>query len=409
MPVGLGRTTGVKRMRWGPYHDAGEATQRLTAYADAVYRRPVGVLWVCGGQSTWLRRPAYDGAGNGLAMLVRCEIAPPPPIRPMTLESVQNVLAKAEPGVRAIAPYALQAAGMSPEAQRWAGKHIVAPVDAYLSRHPAVKDGIVVVADVAGVIAGVAAVIAIGTVGGTVAVVAAGVATIVAGAACAFLLYEDVQHFWYTSYGNEAGRIRLENTAHYQWIQAIAPWLTLPDLAAGGRGAMRELGEAGHLSARVAPRLAAARARSAAAGRNLRETIAGGEGAWRDIAIAEAEVHRRARNLQRMQALAQRANRDLLVKHNGLASTVGGGWAARQYVHEPPVLVEHAYDKAKEKTREAMHDFHQRAERMFGARSGAVARPGSIDYLLAPSRLVAGAERLHLSIATMIARRPGQR
>ncbi len=334
-------------MRWGPYRDAGEASGRLTAYANAVYARPVGVLWVCGGQSTWLRRPAYDGAGNGLAMLVRCEIAPPPPIRPTALESVQNVLAKAQAYAHAAVPVWLQMEGVSPGQQQWLGKHVIAPVDAYLSRHPAVKDGLVVVGDVAGVIAGVAAGFAIATAGGAVAVIAAGVATVAAGFACAVLLWQDAQHLWFTTTGNEGGRIALEHNSRYQWIEAIAPLVTLPDLAIGGVGTFRDAVTAGRFSGRAGSVLASRQTRALGAKREFCETIAGGEAGWHEISMARAAADKRARDLQVMQAMARRANHRLLLRRNNVLSTLGGTWGARQYYQEPP-------DRAKPLSRTEM-------------------------------------------------------
>lgn len=76
-------------MSWGPYAGQGEARQRLTAFADAVFHRPVGVLWTADNQTMWLRPPAFDGASDGLALMVRCDPAPPSP--PLALPSMQKV------------------------------------------------------------------------------------------------------------------------------------------------------------------------------------------------------------------------------------------------------------------------------------------------------------------------------
>ena len=80
---------GAGRNELGPYSGQGEARQRLTAFADAVFRRPVGVLWTADNQTVWLRPPAFDGANDGLALMVRCDPTPSPP--PLALPSMQKV------------------------------------------------------------------------------------------------------------------------------------------------------------------------------------------------------------------------------------------------------------------------------------------------------------------------------
>ena len=142
----------------------------------------------------------------------------------------------------------------SPEELDFLNKHVVKPADAFLDRHPLLKDGVIVAADVAGVIAGAVAVYTLVVAGGTVAVVVGLIATIVAGVACLFLLYEDGKHIWFTALHDQVGLTQLEAQPDYQWIQAIAPWFTLPDLAIGGRAVVREALEAGRKTGEVMSR-----------------------------------------------------------------------------------------------------------------------------------------------------------
>lgn len=392
---------------WGPYNDGGEARSCLDAYAQAIYGHPVGLIWTSNNQSAWLRPPVFDGGGNGLSLMVRCTQAPPPPpIQLPTLKRIEGALVDAGHFVQKYGPTATELAlGLPLGTLRFFNEHVVAPVDQFLNAHPLVKEGIIVVADVVGVVAGVAAAITLATVGGTVAVVVGLAATVVAGGACLFLLVEDARHAWYVARGNEAARVALENTAHYQWIQAIAPWFTLPDLALGGRAVVREAVEATKVAGTAAPRIARYTREAEQARRELRVTIAE-DNTVQAIHAAALKAQRRAAELQRMQAAANKSMRNMLVKQNAVAATAGTIWAARQYAHEPPRLVEHALGGGGEQEHANVHPAHHEAARRLG---GQLAHPASPAHLLTPRRPAPRGAHSHLQITPVVTKRRANR
>lgn len=360
------------------------------------------------GHNVWLRPPVYDSAGDGLSLLVRVDhVAHPPAITMPSMHKIEDVLSGIGQAAMKYGPGVLQAAtGITPQMLSLANEYVVKPVDHWLGLHPAVKDGIIVAADVAGVVAGGVALFTLVTVGGATAAVVVGLtATVVAGFACLALMYEDGRHLWYVATGNEAGRIHLEKSGHYQWIEAIAPWLTLPDLVMGGRVVVRELAEASKTAGRIGTRASATAARATQATREFRETIADTNQSIDALNAAHRQANRAANDYRRMAALAQRANQNLLLKRNAVVATAGGAWAARQYINEMPVLTEKFVDKAKERARETGDHLYEQAERLVGARSGSAARPDTAAHLLLPRSPSPQASRTNLHITTMVTKR----
>lgn len=315
-------------------------------------------------------------------MLVRCDqIATWPRIALHGLRDAEAAFGKAALG---LAHSAESAPVIGPVFRATAAA--MAPVDRFLDTHPIVKGAVIVGADVAGAIAGTVALITLATVGGTVLVVVGLAATFVAGLACFALLAADGAHLWYVAHNDEVGLARLEAQPWYQWVQAIGPLLTLPDLAIGGRSVVREATEASRKAAAVGSRIAAVGRSAAASSREFRETLADGDQSWEVIRAAAAVARRNATDQRRMAALAQRENKNLMMRRNAVVATVGGAWAARQFVHE----------KAS--------DAHAEAERRLGVPPGSVALPGQAAHLLTPS-VLAGSQR-HLHITTLVVKRP---
>lgn len=260
----------------------------------------------------------------------------------------------------------------------------------------------IVAADVAGVIAGAVAVYTLVAVGGTVAVVVGLIATIVAGVACPFLLYEDGKHIWFTALHDKVGLARLEAQPDYQWIQAVAPWFTLPDLAIGGRTVVREALQAGRKTGEVLSRAKLFETAAHSSSREAHQILSDAEQDWRTIKTAQAEAGRRANDYHRMSALAHRESLNLMAKRNAVVATAGGIYAARQYIHESPVLTERAIDKARDKAHEAAEEIYLKAEKLLGANTGSAARTGEVGHLLTPSSLpVRATMNLHMNVAVM--------
>ena len=279
----------------------------------------------------------------------------------------------------------------------------MSPVDRYLDRHPAIKDGVVVAADIVGVVAGAVAGFTLVTVGGSTMVVVGLVATVVAGGACLALLAADVAHTWYVAWNNEVGKAALEGQPWYQWIQALGPLFTLPDLAIGGRSVMREAAEASAKSAEGGARSAALGRTAGAHGREFRETLADADQGWAVLGPISEAARRSATDARRMATLAKRENHNLLIKRNAVVATAGGIWATRQYVHEPPKKTEGFLEQASEWWHGTTDDPHAEAERRIGAQPGSAARPGQAVSLLAPGT---ASGQQHLHIGTIVVKRP---
>ena len=191
--------------------------------------------------------------------------------------------------------------------------------------------------------------------------------------------------------------------SNYRWVEALAPWFTLPDLVMGGPGALRDAGEASKLAGRFTGATDAARSRSLRAGQELRATLAEPDRDLQAIKAAQIEAQRRARDFRRLEAYAKRANADLLARRNAVVSTTAGVWAAHEYKKDPPQLAQAAAAKAQGEA----DDLYTRAERLLGVSAGSAARPGSAAHLLTPSKPAAGAARTELKLATIVTKRPG--
>ena len=181
------------------------------------------------------------------------------------------------------------------------------------------------------------------------------------------------------------------SSSHYRWTQAVAPWLTLPDLAMGGRTAVRKTAEASSFAARAGARAAQSSTRAQSAARDLRLTIAEGTDG-RTIHAAALEAQKRAERFRLMQKLVRRANSQVLFKRNAVVAAAGGVWAARQYVDEPPKLVEEELDRLK-------------GGREHG-REGITApvRSRTTAHLLAPARPHPSGAHANLHVMTMVNR-----
>lgn len=328
-------------MDWGPYRDGGEARQRLAAFADTVSNRRLGLLWSAAGDGVWLRPPVYDGEGFGLSLLVRYDVIPR--IAPSSLEQAIDRLdhflggALTRMGEAQIQTSQAQLAAGRAEAD-FLKRHVITPINDFIGRHEAAKDGIAVALDVSAVIAGGVAVAALAA-GASTFMVGVGLALgVLGGIAGLALLWQDAKHLWFVMRGDEAGKAALEEDPRYRWIEAVGPLLALPDLAMSGRAALRELASASTQVGRATRLTADAERLAGREAQEFRQMMADPEQSAAFLVASRERAAFRAAQYKRLQAIAGRINHDLLLKRNAVLAYGGTTYGAGMYVLQPPEL-----------------------------------------------------------------------
>lgn len=332
-------------MDWGPYLNQQDARSCITAFADDVLKQNVGVIWSSDDDAIWLRPPIYDRDGLGLTLLARFDgvVAPPSPAPPSLTDKIDRFLGGALTQLgRLDAQNADVASEVGRAEDKFIYQHALKPINDFISRYEYVKDGITVMMDVAGVVAGTAAAVALVTVGGSFIVTVGLAAGALAGLASLALLVEDGRHCWFTLRDDEVGKIALESTSKYRWIEAVGPLLAIPDLALSGRAALREAGELAEKADRIAASRAAAALQSQRAARNLRETVNDGDQSAAILANAANTAASRAADYQKMVRQAKAANHRLLMAREGVIAYGGTLWGTGLYTYDPPELTRRA-------------------------------------------------------------------
>ena len=335
----------MSSLNWGPYRNQPEARSCLGGFADQVLKQPLGVIWSADDDAVWLRSPIYDADGLALTLLARYDgiTRPAPPPAPTFVDSVDKFLGGAltQMGQAQIDSAAAQlAAGKATD--RFVYQHAIKPINDFINRYEYVKDGVTVAIDVAGVVAGGAAAVALATAGGGLLVTVGLAAGVVAGLASLCLLAEDGRHCWFTLRGDEAGKLALQSTSDFRWIEAVGPLLAIPDLALSGRAALREVAQFAGKADRAAAASAAAAERSRQAARELREVVADPDQSAPILARAASEAARRAADYQKMLRKATAANRKLMMAREAVLAYGGTLWGSSLYGYDPPELARNA-------------------------------------------------------------------
>ena len=332
-------------MNWGPYRNQPEARACVGAFADEIFKQHFGVIWSADDDAQWLRPPIYDHEGFGLTLLARFDgVQPPaPPKPPDFVARLDHFLGGA---LTQIGQQQLDQSKMQLEAAQAMNAFIydnaIRPINDLISRYEYVKDGITVVMDVAGVIAGAAAGVALVTVGGSLLVTVGLAAGVIAGLASLCLLVEDGRHCWFTLRGDEAGKLGLEANSDFRWIEAIGPLLAIPDLALSGRAALREAAKLAQEGNKLARESAAAAERSQQASRELRELVADRDQSAPVLGRAAAEASARAADYAKMVKKAKDAARELMLAREAVLAYGGTLWGGANYAYDPPTLARQA-------------------------------------------------------------------
>lgn len=328
-------------MNCGPYRDLGEARQRLSAFADSVSNRRLGILWSAGNDAQWLRSPVYDGEGFGLSLIVRYDVVPV--IAPSSLERAIDRLdhflggSLTRMGEAQIQTSQAQLAAGRAEVA-FLKRNVITPVNDFIGRHEAAKDWIAVALDISAVIAGGAAVAALAAGAATFAVGVGLALGVLGGIAGLALLWQDAKHLWFVLNGDEAGKAQLERDPKYLWIEAVGPLLALPDLAMSGRAALRELASASTQVGRATRLTANAERLAGSEAREFRQMIADPEQSAAFITAARQRAEFRAAQYKRLQNISQQINRDLVLKRNAVLSYSGAAYGGGMYALQPPEL-----------------------------------------------------------------------
>ena len=296
---------------WGPYFNEAEARTCLGAFAARVVGPGVGVIYCDGIGVAYLKQPLFDADGSGLVLIATCRAElPPPPPPPPPQGAWQKIERFFENSMSMLGEQQLQQSqaqlAMGQREAAWLKEGWTSVHDC-IEGHKTAFDGVAVVGDIFGVVAGVVAIVAIGATGIAVLPVLAAVA----GAASLALLLEDGSMLLAELQDDEVRKKQIEESWHYKVIELVCPLLLLPDLIASG------------------PRAVAGVAKTAKEVQETREAVdASGEAlnaqrATND-AYQEAHASKLGQNniktkVQRMRARANKLARDLKAAQERLA------------------------------------------------------------------------------------------
>ncbi len=335
----------MTELTWGPYRNKQEVAQCFGAFSDAVFGHRLGLIWSAEDDAIWLRPPFYNGDDIGLALLVRYDglNQPSSSSGPSWVDGLDKFLGGA---LTTLGQQEIDQAKIQLEAGRAMNSFIydnaIKPFNDFVSRYEYVKDGISVVLDVAGIIAGGIAAAAL-LVGGGTFVVTAGLALgVLAGLASIALAVEDARHGWFLLQGDTAAAANLSKTTEYRWIEAVGPLLAIPDLLVSGRAALREVTNLSAVAPKIAARAQATGSQSAQASRDLRELMADADQSPAILRAAADKAAAKAAAYRRMQALTKAANLKLLAAREAKAAYGGTLYAGGMYAYDPPDLAKQA-------------------------------------------------------------------
>ncbi|WP_322047397.1 hypothetical protein [Paraburkholderia sp. J67] len=225
----------------------------------------------------------------------------------------------------------------------------------FIENHKTAFDGVATAVDVLGVLSGIVAGLSLA--GGAVAFAPA-ILGMIAGVAAAALLIEDGRMFYYEITGNELRKKELASTWHYQMVEAVAPWLAVPDLAVSGLSTVREAGQTARTVAGASNRIEATAARLADqrdaidAYTQSHATKLDQSNITTKIQRMRAKANKLDKNLLRAQSKLAAASRKLVVLRTiGLPAYAGTIYGMSAYSIDPPSLAD-----GLQATQKAWHD-----------------------------------------------------
>ena len=285
--------------RWEPYCHRPDAEFHLSKFAGEVLGHDAGVIFFDGSGSARLKSASPDKDGDTTDLIVSVARAPSFPFAFRGQPEAQSFSQFARERTQGM----LREASAAASSLKSAYSHATAPVAKFIENHKTAVDGVNTVVDTWGVMSGFLAASTIVVEGVTLAPALAVVALVGA----ALLLVADGTMFCYEITGNEVRKKRLENYWAYKLVESVAPWLSLPDLAASGLRTVRGLPKAAREVTALGEEAGAASQRLA----SQQEAIAAYKEAH-GIKLDRANIMTKT---QRMQAKANQLTSDMQRAH----------------------------------------------------------------------------------------------
>lgn len=228
---------------WYPYSGLPEATQRLGSFADRAFSPTCGISFSDGQSISIVRRPHASSAGTAQWFnVLREHIAAPLPTPPKSNGAIQRMEHWFDQAMTAYGQSELDnsratIAGAN-AANAALDAHIWQPTHQWMLKHKLVADGVGVVGDVVGVVAGVAFIMTVGLELGVLAAITG----VLALAGSAILFVCDGSVFATEVTGNEVISKKIESNKTIQWLRVVGTIMILPDIPVGGVRALEEVG-----------------------------------------------------------------------------------------------------------------------------------------------------------------------
>ena len=281
--------------RWEPYCHRPDAEFHLSKFASSVLGHDAGVIFFDGSGAARLKSAMPDREGDTTDLIVSVS---KPPLFPVAFQGTgQSHSLEQFAGNRSRAT--LSSLGNMLTEAKQAYDRATAPMAAFIEDHKTAFDGFGTTVDAWGVMSGILAVAAIPAEGVTFAAAL----SILAGLASLGLLIEDGQMLYFELTGDEVSKRRLANSWAYQLVEAVGPWLALPDLALNGPRAVKQTARTALKVTALADRVEAATQRLA----SQREAI----DAYREAHVNKLGQPNIKTKTQRMQAKANRLTSDM--------------------------------------------------------------------------------------------------
>ncbi len=333
--------------RWEPYCHRPDAASHLSNFAGNVLGSNAGVIFYDGSGATRLKSALPDSDGDTTDLIVSVQR---PPLFPVGFASGSGSRG-GQPTQRS----SLNAVIQTGESLMAEAGQVRTAAAKFIENHKTAFDGVATAVDVLGVLSGIVAGLSLA--GGAVAFAPA-ILGMIAGVAAAALLIEDGRMFYYEITGNELRKKELASTWHYQMVEAVAPWLAVPDLAVSGLSTVREAGQTARTVAGASNRIEATAARLADqrdaidAYTQSHATKLDQSNITTKIQRMRAKANKLDKNLLRAQSKLAAASRKLVVLRTiGLPAYAGTIYGMSAYSIDPPSLAD-----GLQATQKAWHD-----------------------------------------------------
>ncbi|WP_206958098.1 hypothetical protein [Trinickia acidisoli] len=214
---------------WKPYCHRPDATFHLSKFASNVLGHDTGVIFFDGAGAARLKSAVPDQDGDTTDLIVSVQR---PPLLPFAFRGTAKSQSFAQ-FAQGQLQGALQDGGKALDATRSA-YHALGSV---IEHNKTLFDSTNTAIDVLGVITGVLAVAAIGAEGAALIPAAFAIASLIGALG---LVVADGTMSYFELTGDKMHKRELENSWAYQLVEAVGPWMAVPDLLLGGPRAVAE-------------------------------------------------------------------------------------------------------------------------------------------------------------------------